>query len=120
MKSIFGGILFLISFNFLSAQQEGENSKVARFSAGERLLSGNFLMMAPNKGQNDLFNLSHKKYAFPKHIQENPLGLSFFCRMEVAVEKKLPMGLWIKIDETPEIDNGPINQAYFRLKLFKF
>ncbi|MCB9232070.1 MAG: hypothetical protein H6581_10425 [Bacteroidia bacterium] len=56
----------------------------------------------------------------PGFARENPTGYSWFCRQELLLEKKLPVGVWIKIDEDMTVEDGPVNRASLRLKLLKF
>lgn len=47
--------------------------------------------------------------------------LSWLCRQELAVERKLPVGLWMKLGDPAEPPVAwPRPPAYMRLKLLRF
>lgn len=59
----------------------------------------------------------------PSYVQENPLGYSYLCRLELEIEEKLPVGVWMKIGEPSMQSNfeGLARQnAYVRFKLLRF
>ncbi|MCB0844279.1 MAG: hypothetical protein KDE26_13580 [Bacteroidetes bacterium] len=51
----------------------------------------------------------------PKYARENPAGHSYLCRLEVKIEKSLPVGLWMKVGDSAGIVNSTGNNAHFRL-----
>ena len=121
MKKILGSMLVLFLLLGNSYAQSGNflNGSTPGLVMGPTA-SSNHLSIQPVKETKGHFAHYQRNQIFPEYVRENPQGFSYFCRLELAVEKKLPIGLWVKIEESPNIDNGPINQAYVRLKLFKF
>lgn len=56
----------------------------------------------------------------PAFFQENPRGYSYLCRLELEIEEKLPVGIWVKTSDPTEIPNGLNTNAHVRLRLFHF
>jgi hypothetical protein len=54
---------------------------------------------------------------FPKYIQQNPMGYAPLCRMELKIERQLPVGVWMRADGATyrQITNPGL--AYLRLKI---
>lgn len=66
---------------------------------------------------------SNPKILLPSHVRENPRGYSYLCRLELEIEEKLPVGVWMKT-ATPDLSGnleGVLRQnAYVRFKLLRF
>lgn len=56
----------------------------------------------------------------PAFFQENPRGYSYLCRLELEIEAKLPVGIWVKTSDPTEIPNSLNTNAHVRLRLFHF
>lgn len=57
----------------------------------------------------------------PGYARQNPTGYSFLCRKELEIERKSPVGVWMKVDENRQkIEGLPQSQANlrFRIKLW--
>lgn len=90
------------------------------------------------KGAKD-FNLSENKFSLlspkvsfdpntsqlispvylPEFARNNPTGYTYLCRLELKIEKDLPLGLWLDIGDTSTAGN-PSNanaNVRFRFKL---
>lgn len=62
-------------------------------------------------------------FPLPDHVVENPLGYSYLCRLELEIEERLPVGVWMKIGESSspaQFEGLPRQNAYVRFKLFRF
>jgi hypothetical protein len=55
-------------------------------------------------------------YFVPTYARQNPSGYSYLCRLELKAEDKLPLGIWLRADET----NHPGGNIYLRLKMIRF
>ena len=71
---------------------------------------------------NSSFQINHPitPAPLPKYARENPAGHSYLCRLEVKIEKKLPIGIWMKVGDSAGIANSTGNNAHFRLRLKSF
>lgn len=60
-------------------------------------------------------SLSHP--LLPAYIRSNPMGYAPLCRLEVKIEQKLPIGVWLRADGM--VYNRIVNPglAYLRFKL---
>ena len=56
----------------------------------------------------------------PEYVRENPRGYSYLCRLELKIEEKLPIGVWIKIGENSGFAGDAKGNAHVRFKLFQF
>lgn len=56
-------------------------------------------------------------FAFPKEVQRNPMGYAPLCMLELKIERKLPVGLWIRADGAANRPGYYPGLAYFRLKM---
>ncbi len=54
---------------------------------------------------------------FPKYIQQNPMGYASLCRMELKIEKNLPVGIWMRADGATYRQVSNPGLAYLRLKI---
>lgn len=57
---------------------------------------------------------------FPAYVRQNPRGYSYLCRLELVVEEKLPVGLWVKLGEKNGVKGIVGSPANFRMKLVRF
>jgi hypothetical protein len=57
------------------------------------------------------------KYLFPQHIVENPMGFSPLCRMEVKIERQLPVAVWMRLDGNSNWGVANPGLAYLRFKV---
>ena len=79
------------------------------------------LSMAPNPHGPSVFN-APSDHLIPDHVRENPMNYSYLCRLEKKIERKLPVGLWLKLE------NNNFNRsylprpgnAYIRMKMIRF
>ena len=55
-------------------------------------------------------------YFVPQYARENPSGYSYLCRLELKAEDELPLGIWLRADET----SHPGGNLYLRLKMIRF
>lgn len=65
-------------------------------------------------------NLPHDGIWLPDYARKNPAGHAPLCQLEVRLEKKLPVPLWIragKVDALPQFGTGSL---YVRMKLLRF
>lgn len=79
-------------------------AKVAQFDSTERSSNNNLAA----------FDIPH--YFIPSYARRNPSGYSYLCRLELQIEDELPLGLWIRADETAH----PGGSLYVRMKLIRF
>jgi hypothetical protein len=56
-----------------------------------------------------------KPASLPEYARENPAGHSYLCRLEVKIENKFPLGVWVKVGDSGGIVNSTGNNAHFRL-----
>ncbi len=56
----------------------------------------------------------------PEYVRKNPRGYSYLCRLELEIEEKLPIGVWIKFGEEGQSMGRPGGNARVRFKLFQF
>ncbi|MEO0898462.1 MAG: hypothetical protein AAFY71_18765 [Bacteroidota bacterium] len=56
----------------------------------------------------------------PEYARENPSGYSFLCRLELKAEDKLPVGLWVEVEDGKNLSLPTYPHTYFRLKLIRF
>jgi hypothetical protein len=54
---------------------------------------------------------------FPKYIQQNPMGYASLCRMELKIEKQLPVGVWMRADGATYRQVTNPGLAYLRFKI---
>lgn len=57
---------------------------------------------------------------FPMHVVQNPRGFSPICRFELKVEDRLPVGLWLKLEDDRLSEGMLKDNAHVRLKLLRF
>ncbi len=68
-----------------------------------------------------IFN-SPSDHIIPEYIRENPMQFSYLCRLEKKIERKLPVGLWLKLEDNnfaQSFSPRPGN-AYIRMKMVRF
>jgi hypothetical protein len=51
----------------------------------------------------------------PLYVRANPLDHAPLCRLETKIERKLPIGVWMRIDEGPA--GSTANRAYVRFRI---
>ena len=56
----------------------------------------------------------------PQYVQDNPTGYSYLCRLELDLEKKLPVPVWLKMEDNRKLSEGLTNNVYVRFKLLRF
>lgn len=56
----------------------------------------------------------------PRFVQENPTGYSYLCRLELSIEAKSPVGVWLKLNDAPMVPGRLPSNADLRFKLLKF
>jgi hypothetical protein len=54
---------------------------------------------------------------FPQHVLENPMGYSPLCRMELKIEEKSPVGVWMRLDGNRVSSTASPGWAYLRVKV---
>jgi hypothetical protein len=65
-------------------------------------------------------NPSHMSPVYlPDYARKNPTGYSYLCRLELKIEKELPLGLWLDLGDTRTWGNPSQANANvrFRFKL---
>ncbi|MEM7656832.1 MAG: hypothetical protein AAF399_11940 [Bacteroidota bacterium] len=67
-----------------------------------------------------LFSTNPSPAFLPTYARQNPSGYSFLCLKELEIENKLPIGLWIKLENPAYLRQQLGNQASLRLKLLRF
>ena len=79
------------------------------------------LSMAPNPQGQGVFN-APGDHLIPEYIRENPMQYSYLCRLEKKIERKLPVGLWLKLENNNLFDSfSPrAGNAYIRMKMIRF
>jgi hypothetical protein len=56
-------------------------------------------------------------FQLPKHVQQNPMNHAPLCRMELQIERQLPVGVWMRADGIlPGQATNP-GLAYLRFKI---
>lgn len=60
------------------------------------------------------------QFRLPSHVETNPRGYSPLCRLELRIEDKLPVGVWVKLGEKPLTPSYLRSNAEVRFKLFRF
>jgi len=111
--------LLLISFS-AKAQVQLQVPSYPVFGGTFLQNPGNALVITG--GNKSSFSVDRQKpFRFlPNYALENPQGLSYLCRLELDIEKKLPLGVWIQLDQGAGLGVSPRNNAYVRFKLFNF
>ena len=66
-----------------------------------------------------LFSFQGKSF-MPQYVQENPQGYSPLCRLELDLEDKMRMPVWIKMEDNRRLTEGLTQNVYVRLKLLRF
>ena len=56
----------------------------------------------------------------PAYAQENPSGYTYLCRMELEVEKNLPVPLWIRAGKVNGWETYNSTAMYVQVKLLGF
>lgn len=59
-------------------------------------------------------------FRLPSHVKSNPRGFSPLCRLELRIEDRLPVGVWVKLGEKPLTPSYLRSNAEVRFKLFRF
>jgi hypothetical protein len=59
-------------------------------------------------------------FRLPAHVRANPRGYSSLCRLELRIEERLPVGIWVKVGERPLSPASFRSNAEVRFKLLKF
>ena len=106
-------LLTFLTFAFLSVSSLPAQLNL-KVGAGQALL---------DEASPTTFGIFHSSTLLPTHVQDNPLGYSYLCRLELDIEEKLPVGVWMKIGDSStqmEFDGLPRQNAYVRFKLFRF
>jgi hypothetical protein len=56
-------------------------------------------------------------FHLPRHVQQNPMNHAPLCRMELQIERQLPVGVWMRADGiVPGQATNP-GLAYLRFKI---
>lgn len=87
-------------------------------ATGAEAPARNPMIFSPSPSQSPFS--PEKSALFPQYVQENPHGYSYLCRLELEIEDKLPVGMWMKIGEEYEIEGMPRSNAYVRFKVLRF
>ena len=53
----------------------------------------------------------------PQYVKQNPAGHSYLCRLEVAIEKKWPVAIWVRAGESTPIRSYNENNLFLQVKL---
>ncbi|MEM7040968.1 MAG: hypothetical protein AAF570_28650 [Bacteroidota bacterium] len=59
-------------------------------------------------------------FEMPGHVRENPRGFSPLCRLEIAIEEKLPVGVWVTVGDNLGLPGDRRSNASVRFKLLRF
>ena len=59
-------------------------------------------------------------HLLPEYVQRNPQNYSYLCRLELDLEKKLAVPVWLKMEDNKKLGEGLTNNVYVRLKLLRF
>ncbi len=54
----------------------------------------------------------------PEYARENPTGYTFLCRLELDIEKRSPLPVWVQVGNMFSNTSG--GSAYLQLKMFRF
>ncbi|MEL6851308.1 MAG: hypothetical protein AAFP92_22495, partial [Bacteroidota bacterium] len=62
---------------------------------------------------------AHSPHFLPAYARKNPSGYSYLCRLELDIENRLPIGIWVDLGD--QIGASPsAASASLRLKLKRF
>lgn len=78
------------------------------------------LQVQPGERQPPSAGIQPSSAFLPSYALQNPSGYSFLCLKELEIENKLPLGVWIKLENPAYLRPQLGNQASFRLKLLRF
>ena len=56
----------------------------------------------------------------PRFVRENPRGFSYLCRLELEIEEKLPIGVWLNLGEWSHLPGNSGGNAHIKFKLLDF
>ena len=56
----------------------------------------------------------------PRFVRENPRGYSYLCRLELEIEDKLPIGVWLNLGEYTHLPGNSGGNAHLKFKLLDF
>jgi hypothetical protein len=56
----------------------------------------------------------------PAYARENPSGYSYLCRLELAIEEKAPIGVWVKVADRPAWKGDGLSNLQVQFKLLRF
>lgn len=56
----------------------------------------------------------------PQFVKDNPRGYSYLCRLELQIEDKLPIGVWINLGEHTNLAGNSGGNAHVKFKLLNF
>jgi len=87
----------------------------ARVHAQVRLQANAGMLSKPN--HSSIPNFQPTAPLFPKYIQQNPMGYASLCRMELKIEKQLPVGVWMRADGATYRQVTNPGLAYLRFKI---
>lgn len=78
---------------------------------------------SPESGNSDLnprASAPFFQFSLPGFVQANPRGYSPLCRLELEIEEKSPVGVWMRFGDNPNVTSIAPTRAYFQLKLLDF
>lgn len=61
--------------------------------------------------------ISGLDFRLPKHIQQNPMGYAPLCKIEVKIERQLPVGVWLRADGAAYRQVANPGLAYLRFRV---
>ncbi|GAB4411562.1 MAG: hypothetical protein OHK0039_16810 [Bacteroidia bacterium] len=53
----------------------------------------------------------------PAYVRANPAGHAWLCRQEVAIEQRMPVGIWFDTEGTPWLAPQLMGSAHLRLRV---
>lgn len=124
-------LVTLLNVGFVNAQPGlfvGTAAQSSVLSTGNSLDQSAFQYPPGTKKQFPAFQVSSSGtllpngHLIPGYIRENPLQYSYLCRLELNIEEKLPVGLWLRIDQPgfgQPFRTNPGN-VYFNMKMLRF
>ncbi len=74
----------------------------------------------PDKTGTNVSTWELDKEILPEFVRKNPSGYSYLCRLERKIEKKAPLGIWMRVGEVNAWEYYNRQNMYVQLKIFGF
>lgn len=82
----------------------------------QHLAAPTYSRQSPSLAVSDT-TLSPTPQFLPRYARENPTGYSFLCRQELAIQRRWPVGLWVDMEDNPNLQGQIMTTPHLRLQV---